>query len=40
MIKLILPSKEDTKLDPVVFYFAIAIGTAAGCAGAFVALTS
>ena len=40
MIKLILPVKEDTKLEPVVYASAIAIGTAAGIFGAVIALTN
>lgn len=40
MIKLILPAKEDTKLEPVVWAIAVATGIAAGTVGAFIALTS
>ncbi len=38
MIKLILPDKEDTKLEPIVGAIAIAIGAAAGILVAVIAL--
>ena len=38
MIKLTLPAKEDTKLEPSVLAIAVAIGTAAGIVGAVIAL--
>lgn len=40
MIRLLLPAKEDTKLDPDVYAIAIGIGVAAGILIAVFALTS
>ena len=40
MIRLKFPDKEETKVKPIVTALAIAVGGAAGVAGAVIALTS